>query len=174
MAAKQKIDKLAGELENIQKEAKTLEDYESIFLKARSKLITNYDGKSLVDLVENSVEVSMEVVKRAIEDAKKKSKPEEECQAKYFLEVQRADRLLKLHYDYFIEYFNCCRFESFASAISDDTKFMVVALHKKPEINSLLRNYDKESYEEATLYAARKLKDKLIAFWDTYIEIENK
>ncbi len=169
MAAKQKIGKLTEELDNLQKETKTAEDFASAILKARTKLITNYKDKSLVDIVASSVEISMEVIKGSIEESKKKKK-KEEYTAKQFLQVQFEDEIFKKHYDYFIEYFNCCRFETFATVMSEDTRERVLALYTKPDINSLLRTYERESYTEATLHAARRLKDKLITFWNTYIE----
>ena len=125
---------------------------------------TDYKSRSLTDLVAYTVETSMNIIKRSITRKLKQ-------QATQYTPGQqsRIDAEIKKHMDYYIEFFNCCRFEQFAGAISGDVREMVIKLHSRAEIRELLEAQTTEDYETATLFAARQMKPKILAFWDEYM-----
>ncbi len=143
------------------KEQKAYPDNKTIA--AATREATDY--RSLTDLVAYTVETSMNIVKRSItRKLKQQATPYTPRQQ------SRIDAEIKKHQDYYIEFFNCCRFEQFAGAISGDVREMVVRLYSRAEIRELLEAQTTEDYETATLLAARQMKPKIMAFWNEYMD----
>jgi hypothetical protein len=112
-----------------------------------AKIRRDYREASLMDLVENTVDLAMAVLKT----------------------YGVTDFTEDIWY-YYIGFFNCCRKEQFAYLVGQDAKHVLLRMHSKSMICEKLRSYTNEQYEACALEAAERKKDEILKFWDEYIE----
>lgn len=109
---------------------------------------TDYEKATLADLIENSVDTVMEVIK-----------------------IRGIRFHQHIFWDYFVEFFNCCRKPEFIGCVSKDAKARLLHLHgSKPEIYNLLNTTPDDIYELATEIASENKKEEILKFWDEYVE----
>lgn len=111
----------------------------------------NYAKSSLVDLVVNSLEIVMSSMRR-----------------------NGLPYNHKTNFQYYVEFFNCCRKEELVSAVAPDVRQRLLAIHVDFNIRKMLASYTGEEYELATLVAARKKKEDIMKFWNEYVETSLK
>ncbi len=110
-------------------------------------VIRDYKKHSLLDLVSNSIDIAMEIMKQrgVTEDVKR-------------------------HWEYYVELYNCCQHEEYANVIAPDVRSRILDLHSHQSVYERLKATSAEDYENATLHAAKAKKEDILKFWDEYIE----
>lgn len=113
----------------------------------RGQVIRDYEKHSLADLVANSIDIAMEIMKQ-----------------------RGITGEVRHHWEYYIEFYNCCRFEEYANIVAPDARSRILDLHSHQSAYEKLKATTIEDYERATLYAAKAKKEDILQFWNEYIE----
>jgi len=117
------------------------------WMMSRIKIKDNYTKTSLVDLVENTLDIAMDLV------------------ASYGIGEEATEQ-----WKYYIEFFNCCSHPGLYDPVGTDARELLLRIHTSMKIRKLLDGYSSREYGTAVEEVVKRKKEDILKFWDEYVE----